>query len=124
MARPDNPVGIWPSQDIRFARDLVQESMLLFANTPFVWAPHPPLHRLHFCAIQRFPPTILHRNTCRTVLVMAISCKGQAGISVGSVLPIPRGDEQTLVCLSNREIVDASRWCKLHCKIANKRVFL
>ena len=26
--------------------------------------------------------------------------------------------EQALVCLSNREIVDASRWCTFHCKMA------
>jgi len=30
--------------------------------------------------------------------------------------------EQTLVCLSNREIVDASRGRTLHCKMANNRV--
>ena len=35
-----------------------------------------------------------------------------------------RSHEQALVCLSNREIVDASRWCTFHCKIANNRVFL
>ena len=29
--------------------------------------------------------------------------------------------EQALVCLSNREIVDASRGCTFHCKTANHR---
>jgi len=32
--------------------------------------------------------------------------------------------EQALVCLSNREIVDASRGCTFHCNMANNRVFL
>ena len=32
--------------------------------------------------------------------------------------------EQALVCLSNREIVDASRGCTFHCKVANIRCFL
>jgi len=32
--------------------------------------------------------------------------------------------EQALVCLSNREIADASRWCTFHCKLANNRCFL
>ena len=31
--------------------------------------------------------------------------------------------EQALVCLSNREIVDASRGCTFHCKMANSRFF-
>ena len=31
--------------------------------------------------------------------------------------------EQALVCLSNREIVDASRGRIFHCKMANNRVF-
>jgi len=57
--------------------DFVQESIPLFANTPLVWAPHPPLHRPHDCAIQCFPPTILYCNTCHTILVMAKSCKCQ-----------------------------------------------
>jgi len=30
--------------------------------------------------------------------------------------------EQALVCLSNREIVDASRGCTFHCKMANNRL--
>jgi len=30
--------------------------------------------------------------------------------------------EQALVCLSNKEIVDASRGCAFHCKMANNRV--
>jgi len=30
--------------------------------------------------------------------------------------------EQALVCLSNREIVDASRGCTVHCKMANNRL--
>jgi len=34
------------------------------------------------------------------------------------------GHEQALVCLSNREIVDASRGCTFHCKLANNRFFL
>jgi len=38
------------------------------------------------------------------------------------------GHEQALVCLSNREIVDASRGCIFHCKMAtyhsNQRFFL
>ena len=33
-------------------------------------------------------------------------------------------DEQALVCLSNREIVDASSGRIFHCKIAKNRVFL
>ena len=32
--------------------------------------------------------------------------------------------EQALVCLSNREIVDASRGCTFHCKMANNGFFL
>ena len=32
--------------------------------------------------------------------------------------------EQALVCLSNREIVDASRGRTFHCKIANRRIVL
>ena len=32
--------------------------------------------------------------------------------------------EQALVCLSNREIVDASRGCTFHCKMASNRFFL
>jgi len=32
--------------------------------------------------------------------------------------------EQALVCLCNREIVDASRGCTFHCKMANNRFFL
>ena len=32
--------------------------------------------------------------------------------------------EQALVCLSNRELVDASRGCTFHCKMANNRFFL
>jgi len=31
--------------------------------------------------------------------------------------------EQALVCLSNREIVDVSRGCTFHCKMANNRFF-
>ena len=31
-------------------------------------------------------------------------------------------DEQALVCLSNREIADASRRCTFHCKMANNRL--
>jgi len=31
--------------------------------------------------------------------------------------------EQALVCLSNREIVDASRGCTFYCKMANNRFF-
>jgi len=33
-------------------------------------------------------------------------------------------NEQALVCLSDREIVDASRGCTFHCKMANNRFFL
>ena len=33
------------------------------------------------------------------------------------------GNEQALVCLSNREIVDASRGRTFHCKMANNRFF-
>jgi len=34
------------------------------------------------------------------------------------------GDEQALVCLSNREIVDASRRRTFQCKLENNRCFL
>jgi len=30
--------------------------------------------------------------------------------------------EQALVCLSSREIVDASRGCTFHCEMANNRL--
>ena len=30
--------------------------------------------------------------------------------------------DQALVCLSNREIVDASRGCTFHCNMANNRL--
>ena len=51
---------------------------------------------------------------------------------VGSFPPVfddlaqlaPALHEQALVCLSNREIVDASRGCTFHCKMANNRLFL
>jgi len=33
------------------------------------------------------------------------------------------GNEQALVCLSTREIVDASTWCTFYCKNANNRFF-
>ena len=36
--------------------------------------------------------------------------------------PAATGYEQALVCLSNREIVDASRGCTFHCKMANNRL--
>ena len=35
-----------------------------------------------------------------------------------------RPNEQALVCLSNREIVDASRGRTIHCQTANNRFFL
>jgi len=35
-----------------------------------------------------------------------------------------RVNEQALVRLFNREIVDASRGCTFHCKMANNRFFL
>ena len=31
-------------------------------------------------------------------------------------------NKQALVCLSNREMVDASRGCTFHCKMANNRL--
>ena len=38
------------------------------------------------------------------------------------LLASARRYEQVLVCLSNGEIVDASRWCTFHCKMANNRL--
>ena len=57
----------------------VQESILLYANTPLfdLSPPTPPPSsptRLRYLV---FPPTILCCITCHTILVMAISCKGQ-----------------------------------------------
>jgi len=36
---------------------------------------------------------------------------------------VTRRNEQALVCLSNRETVDASRGCTFHCKMTNNRFF-
>ena len=45
-----------------------------------------PLHRPHCCALYCYPPEILYCNIYHTILVIAISCKGQAQarILVGS----------------------------------------
>jgi len=52
------------------------------------------------------------------------------GVNTPSCVHLPQGglwfyvgNEQALVCLSNREIVDASRGRTFHCKIANNRFF-
>jgi len=61
-----------------FFEAFVQESILFFANSSLVWAPHSPHFTAHTIAHCRIPPpTILDCNTCHTIMVMAISCKGQ-----------------------------------------------
>jgi len=56
-----------------------------------------------------------------TSTVMYTTNRGLA-LTHGGVNPIYY--EQALFCLSNREIVDASRGCTFHCKMANNRFFL
>jgi len=56
------------------------------------------------------------------ILVMPILCKGQNRVGAQGV-HLFRPYEQALVCLSNREIVDASRGRTFHCKMANNRSF-
>jgi len=56
-----------------------------YSQTPSLFGhPNHPLHRLHYCAIQCRPPAILYCNTCHTILVMAISCKGQHTVTCHS----------------------------------------
>jgi len=43
-------------------------------------------------------------------------------LGLDTILSWPTLYEQALVCLSNREIVDASRGCTFHCKMANNRL--
>jgi len=50
-----------------------------------------PLHRLQCCAVQCFPPTICNNNTCHTILVMAISIKGQFTSRRASIRASVRG---------------------------------
>jgi len=70
-------------QDLAFARDSfssrpLYKNQCYYSQTPTsCGSPLPPHHRLHCCAIQCFPPTILNCNTCHTILRMAISCEGQ-----------------------------------------------
>jgi len=57
-----------------------------------------------------------------------IEKSNQAGYGIGTLVTASQEYvntyEQALVCLSNREIVDASRGCTFHCKMANNRFFL
>jgi len=55
------------------------------------------------------------------LLVEVAPKEGSVYFTLGKVI-LP--NEQALVCLSNREIVDASRGCTFHCKTANNRFFL
>ena len=51
---------------------------------PLFGHPTPSLHRIHYCAIQCFPSTILYYSACHTILVVAISCKGQPQPQLGA----------------------------------------
>jgi len=59
------------------SRPLYKNQHYIWKKIPMCWHPSPPLHRLHYCAIQCFPPITLCCNTCHTILAMTISCKGQ-----------------------------------------------
>ena len=59
----------------------MHESIISFANTTFVWAHHfPPSSHTHFCAIFCVPSIPLCCNTYHSILVMAISRKGQGPV--------------------------------------------
>ena len=70
-------------------------------------------------------PTFLVYAIYHAMFVYRPRCGlAQAGTWLGlySILPLPILYEQALVCLSNRETVDASRGRTFHCKMANKRL--
>jgi len=77
-------------------------STLFFANTSFVWAPHPPplspalLHNI------LFPPDPLYCNIHHTILVTAVSCEGHLpslGLTRASVENAERGNEYGILCI-------------------------
>jgi len=56
----------------------VHTPIIVCVNTPFVWAPHPPPLSPTRLRNILFPPDPVRCNVCHTILVMSISCKGQA----------------------------------------------
>jgi len=61
------------------SRPLYENQYYYSQAPPLFGHPTPPLHPPHYCTKQCSPPTILYCNACHTILVMAISCKGQGG---------------------------------------------
>jgi len=63
--------------------------------------PSPPRHRPHNCALYCFPPTPRYCNVYHTILVMAISCKGQIRTcvpSAGHSSKKPNSEGRTSAC--------------------------
>jgi len=75
--------GVDCSQSLTFtrhsfsSRPLYKNQYYDLQTPPSFGHPSRPPHRPRYCAIQCVPPTIFYCNACHTILVMAISCKGQ-----------------------------------------------
>jgi len=72
-----SPLPLGPYTIFFYRKDFVRESMPFCVNLPCGWASHDPpssLTRLHRIF---FPPDPHYCNIYHTILVMAISCKGQ-----------------------------------------------
>ena len=68
----------WPDTRYCFVSGLLSTNQYYSLRTlPLFRHPPPPCHRLHYCAVQCFPPTPRYCNIYHTILAMAISCKGQ-----------------------------------------------
>ena len=64
-----------------FSSRPLYENQYYYSQTPPLFGhPTPPLHPPHYCTKQCSPPTILYCNACHTILVVAISCKGQGSL--------------------------------------------
>jgi len=66
------------------SRPLYKNQYYYELTPPLFGHPTPSLLRPHYCAILYFLPTVLCCNTCHTIMVMAISCKGQAALPAAS----------------------------------------
>jgi len=118
-------VDVWPVQDIVLCLGLcAQINTIIRAPTLCLGT---PLHTVTARTIAQYnvpprPPVIAIYTTQYWQLQYLVKAK----VDVERFLSAPNistYNEQALVCLSNREIDDASRGCTFHCKMANNSFF-
>jgi len=76
----------------------VYKNQYYYSQTPPLFGHPPPLHRPHYCSMLCFLPTILSYNTCHTILVMTISCQGQAVTSYTDLPLLWAGHTHIPIC--------------------------